>query len=282
MLTNNVQEITSSSGVGDVTLGGSSENGRTFSSQYALNSPIDYFIDNGTGEFESGVGHLSSSTVLVRDLPLDGSSSLPVNFSAGDKQVFVGVGVQNSTASSVGFSGVGANVKFMLPFNLSRMTTTQQLSANRQYFFEASFMRGALINLMGLQITTGGGTSANKMHIGLYEVNPLTGTAGRLIFEAANLDPSVAGLISGSVTETFVPAGIYILSAWVDVTTTVKANDPTFQLPLQLQASSSLGPVGYNYNSSTQIGLTGLPGTNPVTNATVSGGKLVAIALGHT
>jgi len=280
MLINNVQETTSSSGVGDVTLGGSSENGRTFSSQYALNTPIDYFIDNGAGEFESGVGHLSSSTVLVRDLPIDGNSSLPVNFSAGDKQVFVGVGLQNSTSSSLGFSDVGTSVKFMLASNLSRINGTQLLVANRQYFMEAPFLRGAMVDLMGVYISTGAGTSSNKMHIGLYEVDPLTGAAGRLLIEVTDLDPSVSGLVSGSVTETFIPAGVYILSIWSDASPIIKANDGTIRDAPILSASSSFGASGHDFTSSL-TGLSSLP--NPATvSSNNTSGKLMTIGIGHT
>lgn len=280
MIKSNIQESSTTTGTGSITLAGTSESGRTFTSQYALNEPIDYFIDNGTGEFESGVGHLSSASVLVRDLPIDGSAALPVNFSAGTKQIFVGVGVQNSTTSSLGFNDVGTSVKFMLPSNLSRINSTQAITANRQYFFEAPFLRGVMVDLMGVYVSTGNGTASNKMHIGLYEVDPLTGRAGSLLIEATDLDPSVAGLISGSVSETFISAGVYVLSIWSDAAPTIKANDGTIRDAPILSASSAFGSNGHDYTS-LLTGLTSLP--NPATVSTNNAsGKLMCVAIGHT
>ena len=276
----NVQETTTSTGVGDITLAGVSEDGRTFTSQYALNERFTYYIDDRAGNFETGIGYLSATSTLVRDKPLEGSAALPVNFGAGTKQVFVGAGVANTTASSLGFNSVGTTVKFMTGSNLSRINSTQALVADRQYFFEAPFLRGALVDLIGVQISTGGGTATNKMHIGLYDVDPLTGQAGNLILEATNLNPSVAGLISGSFTERFIQAGVYIFSIWSDVVVTIKANDGTIRDASILGASSSLGSNGHDFTSSLPA-LTSLP-SPAVTSSNNSGGKLMCIAIGHT
>mgnify|MGYP003655103659 FL=1 len=168
----------------------------------------------------------------------------------------------------------------MMGSNLSRINSTQALVANRQYFFEAPFLRGALVDLIGVQISSGGGTSANKMHIGLYDVDSLTGQAGNLILEATSLDPSVAGLISGSFTERFIQAGVYIFSIWSDVAVTVKANDATIRDASILGASSSLGSNGHDFTSSLSS-LTSLPSPAVVTNNN-TGGKLMCLAIGHT
>ena len=276
----NVQEITTSTGVGNITLAGVSDDGRTFTSQYSLNERFTYYIDDRSGSFETGIGYLSAASTLVRENPLEGSAALPVNFGAGTKQVFVNAGAANLTASSLGFNSVGSTVKFMMGSNLSRINSTQAIVANRQYFFEAPFLRGALVDLIGVQISSGGGTSANKMHIGLYDVDPLTGQAGNLILEATSLDPSVAGLISGSFTERFIQAGVYIFSIWSDVAVTVKANDATIRDASILGASSSLGSNGHDFTSSLSS-LTSLPSPAVVTNNN-TGGKLMCLAIGHT
>tara|TARA_R110000744_G_scaffold80450_3_gene157960 strand:+ start:4997 stop:5842 length:846 start_codon:yes stop_codon:yes gene_type:complete len=276
----NVQEITTSTGIGNITLTGVSDDGRTFTSQYSLNDRFTYYIDDRSGSFETGIGYLSAASTLVREKPLEGSAALPVNFGAGTKQVFVNAGAANLTVSSLGFNSVGSTVKFMMGSNLSRINSTQAIVANRQYFFEAPFLRGALVDLIGVQISSGGGTSANKMHIGLYDVDPLTGQAGNLILEATNLDPSVAGLISGSFTERFIQAGVYIFSIWSDVTVTVKANDATIRDASILGSSSSLGSNGHDFTSSLSS-LTSLPSPAVVTNNN-TGGKLMCLAIGHT
>jgi hypothetical protein len=276
----NVQETTTSTGVGNITLAGVSEDGNTFVSKYVLSQRFPYIIDDLAGNRESGVGYLSDAVTLVREKPLEGSAALPVNFGAGTKQVFVNAGAANLTSASLGFNSVGSTVKFMMGSNLSRINTTQSLVANRQYFFEAPFLRGALVDLIGVQIASGGGTSANKIHLGLYDVAPLTGQAGNLILEATNLDPSVAGLISGSFTERFIQAGVYIFSIWSDVAVTVKANDATIRDASILGASSSLGSNGHDFTSSLSS-LTSLPSPAVITTNN-TGGKLMCLAIGHT
>ena len=280
MISSNVRETTTTTGTGAITLEGASENGRTFSSQKAISERFPYYIDDRAGNFEEGVGYLSASTTLVREKPIDGSAALPVSFAAGTKQVFIGASTANLVKDALGFSAIANNVKFMLPFNLGRLNSTQVLVANRQYFFEAYFVRAALVDLMGVYVSTGGGTSSNKMHIGLYEVNPLAGVAGNLLIEAVNLNPSVAGLISGSVTETLIQSGLYVMSIWCDVAVTIKANDVSIRAPSALKCSSAFGVSGHDYTSSL-TGLTGLPDPATVTTNNLSGG-LMTIAIGHT
>ena len=276
----NVQETTTSAGVGNITLAGISEDGRTFASQYALNERFTYYIDDRAGNFEAGIGYLSATSTLVRDKPVEGSAALPVNFGAGTKQVFVSPLSVNLLNSSLGFSDVGASVKFAVPFNLGRINSTQALAANRQYFFEAVFVRAMVVDLMGVYVSTGAGTAANKMHIALYDVDPLTGEAGNVIIQATGLDPSVAGVISGSITETTVQAGVYVMSIWSDTTPSIKGNDTGIKAPSALSSGSSFIGTGHNYTSSLTA-LTELPSPAVVTSNNTNG-RLMTVALGHT
>jgi hypothetical protein len=276
----NVQETTTSTGVGDVTLAGVSEDGNTFASEHALNERFPYLIDDMAGNRESGIGYLSDATTLVRENPLEGSAALPVNFGAGTKQVFSAPLPVNLLNSSLGFSDVGQSIKFTVPFNLGRINSTQALVANRQYFFEAVFVRAMVVDLMGVYVSTGAGTSANKIHIALYDVDPLTGKAGNVIMQATDLDPSSAGLVSGSVTETLIQAGVYIMSIWTDTTPSIKANDTNIKAPSALSSGSTLNGNGHNYTSSLTA-LTELP-SPAVETTNNANGKLMCIALGHT
>ena len=168
----------------------------------------------------------------------------------------------------------------MLPSNLIRLNGTQALVADRQYFFDAAFNRATLVDLMGIYVSTGGGTAANKMHIGLYEVDPNTGDAGYLIFEVTGLDPSVAGWVSGSVTEQIVQAGCYYLSVWCDVAVTIKGNDTSIRSPTIFKASTSGASAGHDYTSGLSS-LTGLPSPATITTNNASG-RLIAMAIGHS
>lgn len=279
MLAINVQETTTTTGTGNITLAGASEDGRTFNSQYSLNDRFTYYIDDRAGNFETGVGYLSGSTTLVRDKPLEGSSSLPVDFSAGEKQVFISPNNTNLLKDSLGFSDLSSTIKFMLPTNIVRINSSFALVSDRQYFMEAPFSRGALVDLIAVNITVADGTSANKMHIGLYEIDPLTGLAGNLLFEAANLDPSVSGTISGSFTEVFLQAGVYIVSVWCDIGITLKANDGTIRGAPIFASGTSLTVAGHNTRDVSS--LSSLPDP-AVTTTTNTNGKLINIAVGHT
>ena len=90
-----VLETTTTTGTGSITLGGAATGFRTFNAGLGLNIQTDYCIEGvdasnvPTGEWETGVGYLSSPTTLVRHKPKAGSAAVPVSFSAGTKRVFV-------------------------------------------------------------------------------------------------------------------------------------------------------------------------------------------------
>jgi hypothetical protein len=85
-----IRETTSTTGNGDITLLGAVSQNVAFSSIYAVNDVIPYCVVGQTGtEWEVGLGHLSSSSVLVRDQVLTSSNGNQlVGFSAGPKDVF--------------------------------------------------------------------------------------------------------------------------------------------------------------------------------------------------
>jgi hypothetical protein len=90
-----VLETTTSTGTGDITTAGAVTGFQTFNTAIGTNVMTDYCIvavdGSGvpTGEWEVGEGYLSGSTTLVRAVPLSGSASTPVSFSAGTKRVFI-------------------------------------------------------------------------------------------------------------------------------------------------------------------------------------------------
>lgn len=283
MLANNVQESSTTTGAGDITLAGASENGRTFSSQYAVNSRFTYFIDNGSGEFETGIGYLSNSTTLVREFPKDGSAALPVNLSAGTKQVFVGASMSNLFTNSDGFSDLSSQSKFMVPSNYVRTNATQALTADRIFYCPIWITRGITIDLLGVRITTGQGTAANNLHLGIYDVDPNTGEAGHLITSTTGLDPSVAGTISGSITEIELQPGWYYAGVWCDTNPTLRANgaDISMRNPFSVANNANLTNIAYNFING-QTSLADLPATGNADTANTSGGNTPVMILGHT
>ena len=86
-----VKDSSTTTGTGNITLSGVAPTGfQTFANAYATRTPFLYCIAGGS-QWETGTGYLSAATTLVRDSVFDGSSGVgvAVNFSAGDKDVFV-------------------------------------------------------------------------------------------------------------------------------------------------------------------------------------------------
>jgi len=89
VLADRVQETTTTTGTGTVTLGGAVAGFQSFS--VIGNGNTTYYTISGGSEWEVGIGtYTSSGTTLSRDTVLASSNSNAlVNFSAGSKNVFV-------------------------------------------------------------------------------------------------------------------------------------------------------------------------------------------------
>ena len=85
-----VKETTSTTGTGDITLGGAATNFESFASIGDGNSTYYAIVDLTNTEWEVGVGtYTASGTTLSRDTILQSSNSdAAVDFSAGNKTVF--------------------------------------------------------------------------------------------------------------------------------------------------------------------------------------------------
>lgn len=90
-----VKETTTTTGTGDITLGGAATQFKAFSSRFTSGTeraadPLYYAIVGQSGtEWEVGRGYLSGATTLVRlEVFASSNSDALVNFSAGTKDVF--------------------------------------------------------------------------------------------------------------------------------------------------------------------------------------------------
>lgn len=87
-----VKDTTTTTGTGDITLSGTAPTAfQSFANAFALNDVFLYaIVDNTNGQWETGTGHLSASTTLVRDEAFDSSAGKGVKatFVAGTKDVF--------------------------------------------------------------------------------------------------------------------------------------------------------------------------------------------------
>jgi len=91
VIADRVQETTTTTGTGTVTLGGASSGYRSFAVIGNGNTTYYAIVDSTAGNWEVGVGtYTSSGTTLSRDTVLSSSNSGSlVNFGAGSKNVFV-------------------------------------------------------------------------------------------------------------------------------------------------------------------------------------------------
>lgn len=86
-----VKETTTTTGTGNATLAGAVDASyQTFNTAFGVGPSFYYEIAHqSAAEAETGIGHLSGSTTLVRDSVLTSSNGgALVNFSAGTKDVF--------------------------------------------------------------------------------------------------------------------------------------------------------------------------------------------------
>lgn len=90
VINDRVKETSTTTGTGDFTLAGAATGFETFNAGIGTSNTTYYTIFNqGTNEFEVGLGTLSASTTLQRDTVLSSSNSdSKVTFSAGTKDVF--------------------------------------------------------------------------------------------------------------------------------------------------------------------------------------------------
>jgi len=283
MLFNNVRETSTSTGTGNIIVNGASENGVRFDDAVPLNVHFSLIVDNGSGEREISIAKRIASNTLQRVLPQSGSSSLPVNFSPGIKQVFIGPTSRDNIAQTEGFSTLSSGLKIMVPSNYVRTNVTQGLTSNRIYYLPIFISRSVTIDLLGVRITTGQGSSSNNMHLGLYDINPTTGEPGAKIVSTTGLDPSVAALVTGTVPEVTLLFGWYYAAIWCDINPTLRSQgvDIVMRNPFTVVDNSSLSNVSYSQTNS-QTGIADLPDTAAANAANVFGGNAPVLVVGHT
>ena len=90
VINDRVKETSTTTGTGNFTLAGAVTGFETFNTGIGTSNTTYYCIFNqGTNEFEVGLGTLSASTTLERTTVISSSNSdAAVNFSAGTKDVF--------------------------------------------------------------------------------------------------------------------------------------------------------------------------------------------------
>lgn len=92
LVADRAKETSTSTGVGNFTLLGAVAQFQSLNAARGVGVYFGYAIVGQSGtQWETGLGYLSGTTTLVRERPLDGSAGVgvPVDFSAGTKDVFI-------------------------------------------------------------------------------------------------------------------------------------------------------------------------------------------------
>jgi hypothetical protein len=219
---NNVQESTVTTGTGNITLAGASEDGNTFTSKYVLDQRFPYLIDDGAGSREAGIGYLTSSTVMVRETPLSSTNGdALVNFAAGTKQVFVSATAQISSNSAQGQSLTGTlDYKVVKSAHYTRSSNgTVATVGTRVHFIPFDLEYSGKFDAFLTAVRTTG--AAGDIFLGLY-TRGLDGLPDkRLLTHATSLDPTVSGVQYGTFTEQSLALGQYFVAFTCDVNVTV-------------------------------------------------------------
>lgn len=99
-----VKESSTTTGTGDITLGGAATQFRAFQSAFSIGAFLQYAIVGQSGtEWEVGNGTLTGTTTLRRDVVISSSNSNAlVNFSAGTKDVFATIHAEHADNANHG------------------------------------------------------------------------------------------------------------------------------------------------------------------------------------
>ena len=279
VLKDRVQETTTTTGTGTVTLAGAVSGFQSFSA--IGNSNTCYYAIVGGTEWEVGLGtYTSSGTTLSRDTILESSNGgTAVNFSAGTKNVFVtypaekglyldasgnaialgtpaSATLTNATGLpiSTGVSGLGTNVATALATNVG---SSGAVVVNGGVLGTPS--SGTLTNTTGLPLTTGvtgtlpianGGTGTTSTTF----TNLTTNVTGTL--PVANGGTGITSLGTGVSTFLGTPSSANLATAITDETGSgllVFATSPTLTTPV-ISSITNTGTLTLPTSTDTLVG----------------------------
>lgn len=176
-LADRVKDTTTTTGTGSITLAGSPPTGfRTFAAGFgATSQSVSYCIDDGAGNWETGIGTFDGTTGLTRDtVRASSNSNALVSFAAGTKNVYC-------TAAA---PDVGALV-------LTPVSGTSVTAADRCDY---------LLNNVAATAVTAPTSFTAGFRFGVTPNNGLTGSGGNTVDFGAKSVKSRTGTYSGVIT----------------------------------------------------------------------------------
>lgn len=251
MLGNWIRETTTTTGTGNLTV--SSVSGYpTFDNVFGTGVYFYYSIldDSSGAPFEVGIGHLSASTTLVRDLPIatydsatyDDTAPSAVSLASGTKRVICTGVAENYAPSIQTIASVVAGANDRRGFLSSYMDGAAVATLTKDRLYYSAIDVAVWVSVASLRARTNiaGSGATVGFRIGLYNTLP-NGSPGDLIAQSGNI-------ATGTNTElTFTPGTPLRLKPgryWTAI-----ANDLTTQGSVYSGASSTqIGPGALGFS----------------------------------
>ena len=221
-----------SAGLGDVTLNAAVGDNNTFAQAGYLDGPgVSYFAEEPNGDYESGIGHLTTTqTILVRDQVLEKSVGGTVTQLPATKLTITTNGIISVRPNALMQSAVMPTFRrstghYQIPDNIISIgTITITPIADRMCFTGVDFWNPRLIAQFGIDVSTADAVAANT-RCGLYSANA-DGSPGDLIIDTGNIDLTSTGVqmisaaswATGGTSTLLIPAGFYWLAFVTDST----------------------------------------------------------------
>lgn len=201
LVADRVQETTTSTGTGNLTLAGAASGYRSFYVVFGAGVPFYYAIAGGA-QWEVGIGQISGTDVLVRSTVLGSSNAgSAVDFAAGTKVVFCtapatlwgGTWDRNHRVTPVTLTD-GANIAVDASLSNNFKVT---LGGNRTLDNPTNLADGMVLNFVIKQDGTGGRTLAfgSKYDFGDAGTPTLTSGANKIDFMSCYYDSAADKLL---------------------------------------------------------------------------------------
>ena len=250
-LADRVQETTTTTGTGTVTLLGAVTGYQSFAAVGNANTTYYCIAGLGTAEWEVGIGtYTSSGTTLARTTVLASSNSGSlVSFSAGTKSVFVTYPSEksvnldasgNATALGTPVAFNGANITGIPLANLSTVSLSTPLQDQLLGYNGTSWVNVAansagagtgVVFYNASPVITASGTQ-NLIQIDTLATIPVV-TAEQTVTGQANLASGAvlfSAFVSTALGRTVIDAGVWDFVSWIGVDATVGTNTVTRQI----------------------------------------------------
>jgi hypothetical protein len=255
MLANRVKD-TATGTTGDLTLANSAPTGfQTFNNAFGTTKQMYYFIQDGDGvAWESGIGHLTTSTNFVRDLVTGNSAGTisALTLSGGTHTVINTNTASNSNAYPSGMSTLSNGQALMS--NSAGSRTSGTIEANQLYYIPYHHEYSGPIEGVGY---SGSGTGGDVL-CALYSLGT-DGLPDEKILGGTALQTAASSIVYESFTSQILATGWYWMCFWSDAAISCNLSSYSTTKHYNMAGQHSNGTQSGGYKKVSVTSLTTLP-----------------------